>query len=168
MCCIYSLIICRAFTHRKVLNLSIHGLSTFIVRNVRVHITSENQFTYLKIKFDKVFVERRINPFKRTRVSTGKKQSKKVIGVQRGEKSEKQVDSLFVSNQIFVSWRLLSIDWCSLGEESIFLMHSSVNWSRSFATSKICLRQMHLLPIPQIESGSRRTTAVSSCRDGYR
>ena len=92
ICSMYSLIICRAFTHRKVLNLSIHGLSTFIVRNVRVHITSENQFTYLKIKFDKVFVERRINPFKRTRVSTGKKQSKKVIGVQIGEKSENQVD----------------------------------------------------------------------------
>ena len=53
-------------------------------------------------------------------ISAGKKQPKKAIGVQRGEKSGKLVSSLFVSNQIFVSCRLPSIDWCGLGEESIF------------------------------------------------
>ena len=42
----------------------------------------------------------------------GKKRFKKAIGVQRGEKSENQVNSLLVLNQIplvVVSWRLPSI-----------------------------------------------------------
>ena len=31
------IIICRTFIHRKVLRISVYGLSSFIVRNVRVH-----------------------------------------------------------------------------------------------------------------------------------
>ena len=75
----------------------------------------------------KIFVKRRIHPSEKNKVSKGKKQSKKAIGVQRGEKAESQVDSLFFSNQIFVSWRLPSIDWCCFAEGSFFLMRSSVN-----------------------------------------
>ena len=45
MCCIYSLIICETFMHRKVLKISVNVLSSLFVRNVRVHGTSKNQCT---------------------------------------------------------------------------------------------------------------------------
>ena len=55
------------------------------------------------------------------------------------EKSENYVDFVFVSNQIFVSCRLPSVDWCSL-EKNRFFLRSFVHRSRSIAASKICLR----------------------------
>ena len=77
-----------------------------------------NSLLYLGT-YNKVFVDRRINLLENKSFDGQEAAQKGDRGPKRRE-VRKIGNSLFVSNQILVSWRLPSIDWCSLGEEWFF------------------------------------------------